>query len=119
MAYEKGFVETLFGRRRYFPELQTEHQGMKAAAEREAVNHPIQGTAADLMKLAMSRLYEIPQILQGRWKMILQVHDELIFEVPEKEAEEAAKIIKKTMEQVYDLGVPIIVETSIGKSWEK
>src|SRR3989344_5760408 len=79
MAYEKGFVETLFGRRRYFPELQTEHQGMKAAAEREAVNHPIQGTAADLMKLAMIRLYEIPQILQGRWKMILQVHDELIF----------------------------------------
>ncbi|HLA25696.1 MAG TPA: DNA polymerase I [Patescibacteria group bacterium] len=119
MAYEKGFVETLFGRRRYFPELQTEHQGMKAAAEREAVNHPIQGTAADLMKLAMIRLYEIPQILQGRWKMILQVHDELIFEAPEKEAEEAAKIIKKIMEQVYDLGVPIIVETSIGKSWEK
>jgi len=118
-AYEKGFVETLFGRRRFFPELQTEHQGMKSAAEREAVNHPIQGTAADLMKLAMIRLYEIPQIFQSRWKMILQVHDELIFEVPEIEAEEAAKIIKKTMEQVYDLGVPIVVEASIGKSWEK
>jgi len=118
-AYAKGYVETLFGRRRYFPELQTEHQGLKSMAEREAVNHPIQGTAADLMKLAMIKLYEIPQILQGRWKMILQVHDELIFEVPEKEAEEAAKIIKKTMEQVYDLGVPTVVETSIGKSWEK
>lgn len=118
-AYEKGFVETIFGRRRFFPELQTEHQGLKAAAEREAVNHPIQGTASDLMKLAMIKLYEIPQIKEGYWKMILQVHDELIFEVPESEAEEVAKIIKKTMEQVYDLGVPIVVETSIGKNWEK
>lgn len=119
VAYEKGFVETIFGRRRFFPELQTEHQGLKSAAEREAVNHPIQGTASDLMKLAMIKLYKIPQIKEGYWKMILQVHDELVFEVPENEATDAAKIIKKTMEQVYDLGVPIVVEISIGKNWEK
>jgi len=84
-AYEEGYNETLFGRRRYYPEIQSGNKGLRAAAERAAINHPVQGTAADLIKLAMIKIsQELPQVSKNS-KMIMQVHDELVFEVPQKE----------------------------------
>ncbi|HLC99490.1 MAG TPA: DNA polymerase I, partial [Patescibacteria group bacterium] len=117
MAHSKGYVETLFGRRRYFPEMQTQHQGLRAAAEREAVNHPIQGTAADIMKIAMKNLQSITQVQNQQWKMILQVHDELVFEIPEGDLAHSAKIIQDGMEKACDLGVPVVVDVKAGANW--
>lgn len=109
-AKEQGFVESLMGRRRYFGKLDSR-------AEREAINMPIQSSAADLMKLAMIRLYE--QIQAGSLKadMLLQIHDELIFEVDQDRAESSAKIIKKTMESVMELAVPLKVDVKLGRNW--
>ena len=116
-AKKHGYVETLFGRRRYFPEIHSNIQPIRAQAERMATNHPIQGTAADLMKLAMITIYKkLPEISKNT-KMILQVHDELVFEVPKDEAEVVAKFIKKEMEGVYKLRAPIEVKVEMGKSW--
>ena len=119
-AYEKGYVETLFGRRRYIPELQTDNYQLKSAGERMAVNMPIQGTAADLMKMAMISVYENIKTLKyknNEVKMILQVHDELVLEVKKELANEIAELVKTTMEQVTKLRVPIEVHVNIGKSW--
>ncbi len=118
-AHESEYVETLFGRKRYLPEINAEHQQMRAAAERMAINQPIQGTAADLMKLAMIAVAEAiktePEMKEV--KMILQVHDELVFEAPEKNAEVAGKRIKEIMENVYQFKCPIVAEMSVGNNW--
>lgn len=117
-AKRDGYVETLFGRRRYLPEMQSGNYQVRAAAERMAVNHPVQGTAADLMKLAMiavDRLIQEDQNTTAR--MLLQVHDELILEVAEHEAQVWEKRVKEAMEQVMTLRVPIIVEAGHGHSW--
>jgi DNA polymerase-1 len=119
LARENGFVETLFGRRRYLPEIKANHPQLRAAAERMAVNHCIQGTAADLIKLAMVKIDEKikKDFPDGEVKMLLQVHDELVFEVREDLVEKAKKMIKEEMENVYVLKAPIVAEVGVGESW--
>lgn len=116
-AHEKGFVETLFGRRRFFPEINSSNGMLVAAAERQAINAPIQGTAADMMKLALIKVHEgLPQV-STKAKLLLQVHDELIVEVPVAEVEKVSKFLKDTMESIYTLKVPIQVGIGVGKNW--
>ncbi|GAB4467860.1 MAG: DNA polymerase I [Anaerolineae bacterium] len=121
-AAERGYVETLLGRRRYFPILQSHDTGQQAmirrrAAEREAVNMPIQGTAADIIKIAMLKLHqELLRRGSGAY-MILQIHDELIFEVPEGEAAATADLIREIMETAYPLDVPLKVDVHTGQHW--
>ena len=118
-AHEEGYVETLFGRRRYIPELQTDNHQLRNAGERMAINMPIQGTAADLMKLAMIKVHDELQKkhYKEKVKMILQVHDEIVLEVKKDLADEVGELIKKTMETVTELRVPIEVHVDIGAKW--
>lgn len=118
---ENGYAETLFGRRRYIPELLSGNHQLRNAAERMAINHPVQGTAADLMKMAMiavdEKIKQWPKEKQSKVKMILQVHDELVFELDEDIKEELGKMVKEAMEKVCVLRVPIKVDVNFGKSW--
>ncbi len=117
MAEEKGYVETLYGRRRYIPEINSSIQQVRASAERIATNMPIQGTAADLIKLAMVEIQnKLPEI-SPKSKMILQVHDELVFEVPEHDVSRVSEFIKDSMCSVMKLRAPIEVEVSEGDNW--
>ena len=116
-AKERGYVTTLFGRRRAMPELTASNYNLRAFGERVARNMPIQGTAADIIKLAMIRVHgrlarELPEA-----KLLLQVHDELIVECPEALADRAAAILKEEMERTADYPVPLIADAGIGKSW--
>ncbi len=116
-ARSRGYTETLYGRRRYIPELKSSNFNIRSGAERMALNTPIQGTAADLIKLAMLR---VDKALAERFpeaKLILQVHDELIVECPQAQAQEVAALVSREMEQVASLSVPLIAEAKIGKSW--
>jgi DNA polymerase-1 len=112
-----GYVETLLGRRRYIPEIRARNPGMRGFGERTATNSPIQGTAADLIKLAMIRLHERLAESRSGSRMLLQVHDELLFETPEDEAEELGAVVRELMEGAIDLDVPLRVDLGIGKSW--
>ena len=116
-AYEKGFVETLGGFRRYVLELKSNNRIIRGAGERSAVNSPVQGTAADIIKEAMVKLNEELRIKNLETKMILQVHDELVFEVPEKELKKAVPMVKSVMETAFPLSVPLVVDLKIGKNW--
>ncbi|HSX41055.1 MAG TPA: DNA polymerase I [Candidatus Saccharimonadales bacterium] len=114
-ARENEYTETLLGRRRPCPEIKSSNFVIRNSTERIAVNVPIQGTAADIMKIAM---IEVAKKLEGsNAKMLLQVHDQLILEADEKDADRVTKLLKDTMENVYDLGVPLVADTSIGKNW--
>lgn len=123
LAYRQGYVETLLGRRRYFPELhgqttaQQAYAGMRAAAERQAINAPIQGTAADIIKIAMINLDK--GLRQGgyRAQMILQVHDEVVLQVPETELEQTVALTRQVMENAYRLCVPLKVNIEAGPNW--
>lgn len=117
LAHEKGFVETLFGRRRYFPEINSSNGMLVAAAERQAINAPIQGTAADLMKLAMIKVHAGLADVSKESKLLLQVHDELVIEAPIDDVERVSKFLKDTMEKVYTLNVPIKVDVGSGRNW--
>jgi len=121
-ARDVGYVETLLKRRRHFPALQSKDATADAErkrrdAEREAVNTPIQGTAADIIKIAMINLHRTLQERGLRARMILQVHDELIVEAPENEAEQAAGMVKDIMESAYPLSVPLRVDAHIAQNW--
>ena len=119
-AREKGYVETLFGRRRYFPELAPDSQvpiGLKRAAERMAVNMPIQGTAADIIKIAMIRLHRALRERGLGAAMILQVHDELVLEVPEDEVDAVKPLIVSIMEGACELQAPLRVDVKVGENW--
>ena len=116
-AYEKGFVETLGGFKRYVLELRSNNQTVRKLGERIAVNSPIQGTAADIIKKAMAEISNKLQVTGYQTKMILQVHDELVFEVPEKELKEVASVIKDLMENSFPLSVPLVVELKSGHNW--
>jgi DNA polymerase-1 len=117
---EHGFVETLMGRRRYVPDLKSGHGGRRQAAEREAINAPIQGTNADLIKLAMVRLHEELQRRALRSRLLLQVHDELVLEVPDDELAETRRLVCEIMEGVgTNLSVPLEVEVESGRNWEE
>ncbi len=114
-ATEAGFVKTLFGRRRYVPDLRSKNRMIRGAAERVAVNAPIQGTAADLMKMAMIR---VSRRLKGTGTLlILQVHDELVLEAPAGEADAAAGIVRGEMEDVHPMAVPLKVDVTRGPNW--
>ena len=110
-------METMFGRRRYLPELTSSNFNLRAFGERVARNMPIQGTAADIIKIAMIRVERRLQQEGMRARLILQVHDELIVEAPEEEAERVAKLLREEMEQAVSLSVPLVAEASIGKTW--
>lgn len=114
-AYAKGYVETLGGFRRYLVELKQGNYRVRAAGERQAINAPVQGTAADIIKAAMMKLS--PKLGPHETKMILQVHDELVFEVPDTEVEQITPVIKELMENSFKLSVPVTVEMKMGQNW--
>ncbi|HKY54074.1 MAG TPA: DNA polymerase, partial [Anaerolineales bacterium] len=117
-AAKQGYVETLLGRRRYFPGLQGKaNVQVKNREEREAINAPVQGTAADIMKIAMLKIPPALKEAGLKAKMLLQVHDELVFEVPEKEVEKTARVIQEVMTNAYPLSIPLSTEARYGKNW--
>jgi DNA polymerase-1 len=116
-ARHRGFVETLFGRRRYIPELRDRNFSIRSFGERTATNSPLQGSAADLIKIAMIRIHAALKREGLRTRMLLQVHDELVFEVPESERVVAEALVKREMEGVASLAVPLVVSVGAGKNW--
>ena len=116
-AREDGFVTTVFGRRRYIPELNAKNFNLRSFGERAAMNAPIQGTAADIIKIAMVKVYDALAKNCPEARLILQVHDELICEVPEEKAQAAADILKEEMENAVSLSVPLRADVKVGKSW--
>ena len=116
-AYEQGSVRTLFNRRRTIPELNSPEYMVRQAGERIALNTPIQGTSADIIKKAMVEIYEKFVTLNIKSKMVLQVHDELIFDVVKEEQEKVEKIVKEIMTHTITLDVPLKVSADYGKNW--
>ncbi|MBR3978534.1 MAG: DNA polymerase I [Oscillospiraceae bacterium] len=116
-AKEKGYTQTLYGRRRFIPELSSSNHMIRQGAERIALNTPIQGTAADLIKMAMVRVDTALAKGYPEAKLLLQVHDELIVECPEEIAQEVSQLVSREMEQVATLNVPLLAEAKWGKSW--
>ena len=114
---ETGLVRTVFGRIRPIPDINNRNHNLRARAEREAINAPLQGTAADLVKMAMIRVHERLNRERLGARMILQVHDELLIEVPKAEVERARKVVREEMESVYPLAVPLVVDIGIGQNW--
>jgi len=113
-AEADGYVETIFGRRRPTPDMKSSNFMVREAAKRAAINMPIQGTEADLMKLAMLKVEEA---IAGQGQQVLQIHDSILVECPEKNAEKVSKLLKDTMETVYDLPVNLKVDVKVGKTW--
>lgn len=116
-AKENGYVKTMFGRRRNLPELASAKKAMRSFGERVAMNTPIQGTAADIIKIAMIRVYKRLRQEGLQARLILQVHDELLVEAPVLEAEKAARILQEEMEHAISLDVPLVAETHQGNTW--
>ena len=116
-AKEEGYVSTLFGRRRWLPELKSSNFNLRSFGERVALNMPIQGTAADIIKLAMLRVRDRLKAEGLRGQLVLQVHDELIVECPQEEQERVCALLKEEMEGVFPLSVPLVAETHAGQSW--
>ena len=117
-ARRTGKVRTLFGRQRYVPEIGSRNRATRSAAERVAVNTPIQGTAADLIKKAMIDLHRRLTEEKLETRLLLQVHDELVLESPDPEVAKASEVVRETMENVYPLEVPLRVDLKVGASWE-
>ena len=117
LAAEQGYVTTLFHRRRYLPELTSSNRVTRAFGERVAMNTPIQGTAADIIKIAMVRVYRRLKAENLQSRLLLQIHDELIVEAPQQEAQRVQALLKEEMEQAVQLEVPMLVEAKIGKTW--
>jgi DNA polymerase-1 len=117
LARQQGYVETLFKRRRYIPEIKERNFSLRAYGERNAQNSPLQGSAADLIKLAMVRIHRAirEQGLEGR--MLLQVHDELVFEAPPHEVDQMTQLVRENMENVVELRVPLVVDIGVGPNW--
>jgi DNA polymerase-1 len=118
-ARERGYVETLFGRRIWLPEINGGSGPRRSAAERQAINAPMQGTAADLIKLAMIAMQDLLDREGRATRMIMQVHDELVFEVPEAELDWAREAIPRTMAGVATLKVPLLAEVGVGSNWDE
>jgi DNA polymerase-1 len=117
LAREQGFVETLFKRRRYIPEIRDRNFNLRASGERNAQNSPLQGSAADLIKLAMVRIHRALRERGLASRMLLQVHDELVFEVPVGEVELMREVVRREMETVVELRVPLVVDVGVGPNW--
>jgi DNA polymerase-1 len=118
-AKAQGSVETVFGRRLYLPEINSPNGPRRAGAERAAINAPMQGTAADLIKLSMVQVQEALDLQQRGTRMIMQVHDELVFEVPQSEVEWVRTEVPRLMAEVAQLRVPLRAEIGLGENWEK
>ena len=117
LARELGYVETVLGRRRYLKDILSQNAVVRGAAERNAVNAPIQGSAADIIKLAMIKIHTRIKSESWKAKMLLQVHDELVFEVPKSELEGFQAMVKKEMETAFSLAVPLVVDLGVGQNW--
>ncbi|MBE9502121.1 MAG: DNA polymerase I, partial [Chloroflexi bacterium] len=117
LVRERGYVETVLGRRRYIPEVHSPNGQVRAAAERMAINMPVQGTSADIIKVAMINLHQEMERRGFRSKMILQVHDELVFEAPPEELEEMRVLVEEIMPQAMKISVPLKVDVKAGKNW--
>ena len=117
-AKEKGYTETVLGRRRYLPDLNHENRQRREIAERAALNAPIQGSAADIIKIAMLKVSKQISKYNLKSRLLLQVHDELILEVAVGEKENLKEIVKSEMENAYKLRVPLDVNIGLGKSWD-
>jgi len=118
-AKSQGYVETVFGRRLYLPEINSPNGPRRAGAERAAINAPMQGTAADLIKLSMVKVLDTLDAQQRRTRMIMQVHDELVFEVPQDEVDWVRAEVPRLMAGVAQLRVPLLAEIGVGENWEK
>ncbi len=118
-AANNGYVQSMFGRRRYLPEITSSNFNVRLGAERMAINMPLQGSAADIMKIAMIQVHQALKEHQLRGRMLLQVHDELLFELPRSEIETLATLVKQIMEHVVTLSVPLGVEQSVGPNWDQ
>lgn len=116
-AEEQGFVETITGRRRYLPELRSPNSGLRAYAQRAAANTPLQGSAAEIIKIAMVRLARRLPEVSAESALLLQVHDELLLETPEDQLEKVALLVKGTMEGAWNLSVPLVAEVKAGPNW--
>ena len=116
-ARDHGYVTTVLGRRRYLKDINSQNAVVRGAAERNAVNAPIQGSAADIIKLAMIAIQKKLDKEQWNSKMLLQVHDELVFDVPLDEVDSLKIMVKSEMENAFSLAVPLVVDLGIGKNW--
>ena len=116
-ARENGYVETILGRRRYLKNINSQNAIVRGGAERNAVNAPVQGSAADIIKLAMINIHKKMTAEKWQSKMLLQVHDELVFDVPKNELETFKSMVKQEMESAFSLSVPIVVDVGIGNNW--
>ncbi|MDA8210409.1 MAG: DNA polymerase I [Clostridia bacterium] len=117
MAKDEGYVTTLMNRRRYLPDVLSANRNVRAFGERTAMNTPIQGTAADIIKIAMVKVQRALEKAGLKTTMLLQVHDELIFEVPPEELEQVTQLVKENMEQALELSVPLVVDVKTGPNW--
>jgi DNA polymerase-1 len=117
LAREFGFVETLSGRRRYIPEVRDRNFNIRAYGERTAQNSPLQGSAADLIKLAMIEIHRVLREERLESRLLLQVHDELVLEVPPAELDRVTAIVREHMEGAATLDVPLVVEIGVGENW--
>jgi DNA polymerase-1 len=116
-AREHGYVQTVLGRRRYLKDINSRNAVVRGAAERNAVNAPIQGSAADIIKIAMIHIYNKLEEGNYKTKMLLQVHDELVFDVYKPELEKIKTLVKTEMENAYKLSVPLVVDLGVGNNW--
>jgi DNA polymerase-1 len=116
-ARENGYVETVLGRRRYLKDINSSNAVVRGAAERNAVNAPIQGSAADIIKIAMINIYKKFEEMNCKSKMLLQVHDELVFDIHNDELEDMKKLIQEEMQNAYKMSVPLDVEVGTGQNW--
>ena len=116
-ARQHGYVETILGRRRYLPDIHSHNQVVRGGAERNAVNAPIQGSAADIIKIAMIRIHNQLQAQKLQTRMLLQVHDELVFDVPKTELEIVKPLVKEAMENAFTLAVPLVADLGVGNNW--
>jgi DNA polymerase-1 len=117
IARQNGYVTTLFGRRRYLPDINSHNATVRGFAERNAINAPIQGTAADIIKVAMIRIHQRFNAEGIRSKMILQVHDELNFSVYPEEKEQVERIVLEEMQNAFPLAVPLVADSGFGQNW--
>lgn len=116
-AREKGYAETMLGRRRGLRDISSRNATIRQAAERNAINTPVQGSAADLIKLAMVRVHNALKRENLKAKLVLQIHDELLLDVPIEEVDKVKEVVRKEMEEAWDFGIPLEVEIGTGKTW--
>ena len=116
-GYDQGYAVTMMGRRRQLPELKAGNANVRNFGERAAMNTPVQGTAADIIKLAMVRVSQALKKEGLKARLILQVHDELLIEAPKEEEETVGRILRDCMERVFPLNVPLVAEIKTGESW--